>query len=468
MTEVHPPRVTGPQAQVAGLPSASGGPAPHYAPQAALADVRFRGAVAEILQLIANRLQDGASEQEAASTIRDAVRAWAERQVRAGGMMPSPSEREALAQAVYDQRYGLGPLASYLRDPNVENVDVNGCDQVWITYATGERVAGPPVAANDEAFLAMIRTWATRGGQTARDFSAAAPLVNVALTGGARLTATMSVTPRPCLSLRRHGHLDASMARLLQLGTVDQTLAAFLAASVKARCNIIVTGGVNAGKTTMLRALASEIPPGERLATLESEYELYLHTSPQHPDVIAFESREANSEGAGGISLHDLIAHALRHNPQRIIVGEVRRSEIMPMLEAMNSGQDGSMCTLHANSPSEAFDRILILGLRGGLALAERAIHILVGMAVDLIVHVRKRYDGTRTLRYVSEVLEVLPPADTERPAANRLFLPEGPGGRALAAHTPSAQLLERLAAAGFDPSMLDRQRAVARTGAWR
>ena len=103
------------------------------------------------------------------------------------------------------------------------------------------------------------------------------------------------------------------------------------------------------------------------------------------------------------------------------------------MLEAMNSGQDGSMCTLHANSPAEAFDRILILALRGGLALAERAIHILVGMAVDLIVHVRKRFDGTRTVRYVSEVLEVLPPADTERPAVNRLFLPEGPA----AGHSP-------------------------------
>jgi Flp pilus assembly CpaF family ATPase len=465
VTDVHLSPMTEPP--VAGRP-AGGGPVPQVVPQAALADPRFRAVVAEILGLVASRLQDGASQQEAAAIIRDAVRTWAERQVRAGGAVPSPAEREALTQAVYDQRYGLGPLAGYLRDPHVENVDVNGSDEVWITYSTGERVSGPPVAASDEALLAMIRTWAARGGQTARDFSAAAPLVNVALTGGARLTATMSVTPRPCLSLRRHGHLDASLARLMQLGTIDPTLAAFMAAAVKARCNIIVTGGVNAGKTTLLRALASEIPPGERLATLESEYELYLHGSVAHPDVIAFESREANSEGAGGISLHDLVAHALRHNPQRILVGEVRRSEIMPMLEAMNSGQDGSMCTLHANSPSEAFDRILILGLRGGLALAERAIHILVGMAVDLIVHVKKRYDGTRTLRYVSEVLEVLPPADTERPAANRLFLPEGAGGRAVAAHTPSPQMLERLVAAGFDPALLDRHRAMSRTGGWR
>jgi pilus assembly protein CpaF len=130
----------------------------------------------------------------------------------------------------------------------VENVDVNGCDQAWITYGTGERVAGPPVAANDEALLAMIRSWANRGGQTARDFSAASPLANVALASGARMTATMSVTPRPCLSLRRHGHPDITLDRLLKLGSIDATLAAFLAAAVRARCNIIVTGGVNAGK----------------------------------------------------------------------------------------------------------------------------------------------------------------------------------------------------------------------------
>src|SRR5260370_16099963 len=139
-----------------------------------------------------------------------------------------------------------------LRDPRVENVDVDGCEQVWVTYATGERVSGPPVAASDDDLIGMIRNWAARGGQTARDFSAASPLVSVALTGGARLTATMSVTPRPCVSLRRHGQLDITLARLIQLGSIDTTLAGFLAAAVKSRCNIIVTGGVNAGKTTPL------------------------------------------------------------------------------------------------------------------------------------------------------------------------------------------------------------------------
>ena len=410
--------------------------------------------MSEVLALVASRLDDGAAPDTVLPLIRDAARAWAERRARSGMPVPSPADREALAQAVYDQRYGLGPLAVYLRDPAVENIDVNGCDQVWITYATGERVLAPPIAASDDALIELCRTWAARGGWA--DHGPARPPIHPA-------PELERATPRPCLSVRRHGQLDVTLSRLVQLGTVDQTVAAFLAAAVRSRCNIIVTGGVNAGKTTMLRALASEIPPGERVATLETEYELYLHGTARHPDVIAFESREANSEGVGGISLHDLIAHALRHNPQRILVGEVRRSEIMPMLEAMNSGQDGSMCTLHANSPGEAFDRILILGLRGGLALAERAIHILVGMAVDLIVHVRRRYDGHRTVRYVSEILEVMAPGDTDRPSVNRLFLP-GSTGLAAAAHSPSPGMLARLQAAGFQPAMLDHQRLTART----
>ena len=315
-------------------------------PPGGLTDPVLLGGVSENTAMMAAQRDDGASPEDVLPDIREATRRWLESQVRAG-LLPASAggQLDRLARAVHDRRYGLGPLSDYLRDPQVENVDVNGCDQVWVTYASGERVAGPPVAVSDEALISMIRMWATRGGQTARDFSAAAPLVNVALTGSARLTATMSVTPRPCVSLRRHGQPDITLGRLVQLGSIDATVAAFLAAAVRGRCNIIVTGGVNAGKTTLLRALASEIPPDERVATLESEYELYLHELGQHPDVIAFEAREANSEGAGGITLHDLIAHALRHNPRRIIVGEVRRDEIMPMLEAMNSGQDGSMCT---------------------------------------------------------------------------------------------------------------------------
>ena len=267
-----------------------------------VADSRLLAGIPEILAMIADLLPDRAEQPEVMPLITDAARAWSQRQLRQGAPVPGADALETLAQAVYDQRYGLGPLAAYLRDPDVENVDVNGCDGVWVTYSTGERVAAAPIAPSDEALADMIRTWATRGGQTARDFSAASPLVNVALAGGARMTATMAVTPRPCLSLRRHGQLEVTLADLIKLGTIDQVTAGFLAAAVRSRCNIIVTGGVNAGKTTLLRALASEIHPSERIATLESEYELYLHDREQHPDVIAFEAREANSEGAGSVS----------------------------------------------------------------------------------------------------------------------------------------------------------------------
>jgi Flp pilus assembly CpaF family ATPase len=472
-----PPMPVGlPDGQASLLDGQAGGrdpDVPELAPAAAVSErartltaAELTAIVPDILQRAADRLPDDAHAEDARPAIRAACRSWADDRARQSGQMTDPVDVEALAQASYDQRYDMGPLAPYLRDPHVENIDINGCDQVWVSYDTGERAAVAPIAPSDDALVTMIRTWASRGGQTARDFSAASPLVNVAMTTGERLTATMAVTPRPCVSVRRHGQLDITLARLVQLGTVGPALAAFLAAAVRGRCNIIITGGVNAGKTTLLRALAGEIPAEERIATLETEYELFLHTRPEHPDVIAFEAREANSEGVGGITLHDMIAHALRHNPRRILVGEVRRTEIMPMLEAMNSGQDGSMCTLHANSPAEAFDRILILGLRGGLALAERAIHVLVGMAVDLIVHMRRGYDGQRTVRYVSEVLEVLPPGDTERPAVNRLFLPDPVTGRAVAAHTPSPGLVAMLKHGGLESVLLEQNGAV--TGAWR
>ena len=240
MTQIPPParrpaarRAPAPPARGSAATAAAPGPPPAPGRRSGLGDPRLRRGVTEILAMIADRLQDGASQDEALPLIGDAVRAWAERQVRAGAPVLAPADREALAQAVYDQRYGLGPLAGYLRDPQVENVDVNGCDEVWVTYATGERVIGPPVAASDDELIAMIRNWAARGGQTARDFSAASPLVSVALAGGARMTATMSVTPRPCVSLRRHGQLDVTLGRLIQLGTIDPTLAGFLAAAVQ-------------------------------------------------------------------------------------------------------------------------------------------------------------------------------------------------------------------------------------------
>jgi Flp pilus assembly CpaF family ATPase len=439
----------------------AGGPGPILADDMGTST---RAAVAEILGRLAGQLPTRATAQEVMPIIAQAVQDWAQQRAAAGTMV-TPDEQDAIAQAAYDQRYGLGPLAAYLRNHDVENVDVNGCDRVFVTYASGVREQAAPVFGTDAELIAEIRRLAARGGQTAREFTEHEPMVTVAVGGDIRLTATMGVTPRPCVSLRRHGHLDVDLDALIQLETLDRELAEFLKAAVKARLNVIVTGEQGAGKTTLMRALASEIPVGVRVATLESEYELRLHELASHPDVIAFETRQANSEGAGGVTLLEIFPQVLRHNTQRILLGEVRTGEIIPMLEAMNSGQLGSMCTLHANSPEEAFDRILILGLRGGLALAERAIHMLVGMAVDLIVHVSMRHDGRRTIRYVSEILQVMPPGDTERPSVTKIFVPDGPAGQAVFHHSPSGSMLRRLEAAGFSPQLLGGTTA---SGGWR
>jgi Flp pilus assembly CpaF family ATPase len=415
-----------------------------------------RAAVHGILAKLGEQLADGAAAEEVMPRIRHAVSTWAIRQ--AGHGLPGDAgEQEELAQAVYDERYGLGPLEELLRQPGVENIDLNGAASVWLTYSTGERAQHAPVFADDGDMVATIRRLAERAGHTARMFTESTPMVEIAVSG-VRITATMMVTPQPCVSVRRHRLLDVDLNQLIELGTLTPATAGLLAAAVKARLNIVFTGAQGAGKTTLLRAAASQIAPHERIATMESARELYLHELPGHPDVISLEERQANSEGVGAITLRDLFPQVLRHNAPRILVGEVRQGEIVAMLEAMNSGADGSMCTLHADSPDEAFDRILILALaRGGLVINERALHMLVGMAVDLIVHIHARHDGHRTVRYVSEILEVMPPADAERPSTNKIFVPGGPAGTATPSGiTPSRKMLDRLEAAGMDIHLLD------------
>jgi Flp pilus assembly CpaF family ATPase len=413
----------------------------------------FRAAVEEIRTQVAEAVDEAADREEAMRLIRVGVSRWAQDRLLLGSEVPAEQVQRQLAQAVFDERFAMGALSAVLEDPDVENIDVNGCDQVWITYADGVKVRGPAVAASDEELIEKVRLWGIHGGMTAREFSAASPLLNTALEQGTRLSAVMAVTPRPHLSIRRHRLTEVTLPMLHKLGTIDEGLRSLLAAAVRARKNIVVTGGVNAGKTTLLRALAAEIDPDERIATLESEYELYLHRLESHHDVVALESRLANSEGVGAITLHDLIPQALRLNPARIIVGEVRSTEVIPMLEAMNSGQEGSLTTIHANRAEEIFNRILILALRGGLHIAPEAIHLLTGMALDLVVHIQ--HEPRSNARYVAEVMEVLPPADAALPARNIIYRP-GPSGRAVPAATP--HFLPELVAAGFQADLLDHR----------
>jgi Flp pilus assembly CpaF family ATPase len=413
--------------------------------------MNFRAAVKEINAALDDQIAavDG-DLTRARIVVADHVRAWAQARATAGRPLLAAAEHSRLVSAVMDERFGLGAVQSLLADPEVEEIDINGPHQVWVHYAGGRKEQGPPVADSDDELADKVRRWASRAA-SAREFSSARPLLNVAQDVGVRMAATMSVTTRTHVSIRRQRLMDVTLDELVGRGSIDEVLRQFLAAAVRARLDILVTGGVAAGKTTLLRALCSEFDLGERIITLESERELYLDHLDRHADVVSYEARAANQEGIGAITLVDLIPQVLRMNPDRILVGEVRHSEMLALLQAVDNGLEGSLTTLHANSGAEVFGRILTLCAYAEHHPEPADLFRLIGRAVDLVVHLRR--DRTTGHRYVTEVLEVLEPADSHEPAINRIFV-AGPEGRAVPTGiTPKAA--GELEAAGFDRRLL-------------
>lgn len=416
-------------------------------------DGYFLDAVADVNRKLDDQVTSETTAERMQELIEEAVRVWIDDHAASGKFRLAPGLEARLVRAVRDERFGLGALQPLLENTDIETIDVNGCDQVWINYADGSKELGDPIADSDDHLVELIRRWGAYQGQTARDFSPARPRLRLALPDGSRLTAMMAVTPRPCLSIRRHRMLDVDLDQLVDHGTLDIGLREFLRAAVRARKDIVVTGGMGSGKTTFARALAADFPTDERVVTVENEYELFLHTLPhRHDDIVAFEAREPNAEGLGGIPVRQLVTDALRLNAARIIVGEVLGDELVPMLTAMNTGGEGSLCTLHADSASEVFARMLILADSGGLTYPPATLYRLAGMAVDFVVHlahdVHHEHGRTVNRRYVAEVLEVLPPGDSEEPATNHVYVP-GPDGRAQPHTLP--QCTGDLERAGFD-----------------
>lgn len=420
-----------------------------------VAEATVRAAVGAINRALDDQIAAETAPEQARDLIAAQVRAWISAQAGSGRYMLTAELESRLVYAVYNERFGLGALQPLLEDPDIETIDVNGSDVVWISYADGRKEQGDPVADSDAQLVELVRRWGAYQGQTARDFSPAKPRLRLALPDGSRLTALMTVTPRPVLSIRRHRMLDVDLDELVDYGTLDPGLRAFLRACVRARKDIVITGGMSAGKTTFARALAADIPREERIVTVENEYELFLHTLPhRHADIVAMEAREANAEGLGGITVRELVTDALRLNAKRIIVGEVLGDELVPMLVAMNTGGEGSLCTIHADSAEEVFSRMLILAGSGGLSYPPATLFQLAGMACDFVVHLRHEvthHDSHPVnFRYVSQVIEVLPPGDTEEPATNPVYVP-GTDGRAVPHTLP--QCAADLEAAGFDPA---------------
>jgi Flp pilus assembly CpaF family ATPase len=385
----------------------------------------------------------------ATSIIQDRLRRVAERDIANGAAALSSDEDAAVLQAVLDTMFGAGVLERLLADPAVENIDAIGCDRVWVSYADGRKAPGPQLWRTDAEMVEHLRRLGARTGGSERRFDAAQVDLNLQLPSGARLFAVLGVTPRPCLSVRRHRKAAASLAELRAGGMFDDRLEAFLAAAVRARLNVLVAGGTNAGKTTLLRALLGEADRMERLVTIEDNRELGLeHLHDRHVDVVAMEARDANTEGEGAVTLAELVRMALRMNPSRVVVGEVRGSEVIPMLNAMSQGNDGSMCTIHASSSEGVVDRVASYCVQAPERLDRVASNLLLANAVDLIVFISQRPTDTGLRRWVSSVREVVG-AEEQHVATNEIFRCDGNG--AAPTGVPLRQsTAQRLAAVGY------------------
>ena len=415
----------------------------------------------EVLARLAERRQGDAStgtsfsvEDERAlgrALIAEALDALAREAIAGGRAVLAPDDEDKLAREVFDALFGMDLLQRLLDDPSVENINANGCDRVFVRYADGRSEQVGPIARSDAELVDLLRTSAARVGNTERRFDTGTPRLSLQLPDGSRLFAVMAVSARPALSVRRHRYLKVTCDDLIGLRTLDAALRSFLGAAMRAKKSCVICGGTGVGKTTLLRAMAADIPPGERIVTIEDSLELGLDRFPEvHPDVVALEAREPNVEGEGAITLAELVRWALRMSSDRVIVGEARGEEVLSLLNAMSQGTDGSMATLHASSSKGAFAKLATYAVQAPERLPMEATNLLVANAVDFVIYLAQDPSG---IRYVSSVREVVD-AEGSMVVSNEVFRP-GPGGRAVPGAPLRQDTCDQLEASGFEPDLL-------------
>jgi pilus assembly protein CpaF len=313
----------------------------------------------------------------------------------------SVADRARLAQEVVDEVLGHGPIEPFLRDPSVTEIMVNGPDQVFVERAGVLHAVD--VRFIDETHLR--RTIEKIVARVGRRIDESSPMVDARLPDGSRVNAVIApiALDGPVLTVRKFAADPFSVADLVSFGTFTPAVADFLRLCVQGRLNVLVTGGTGSGKTTTLNVMSSFIPAGERIVTIEDAAELQL----RQPHVVRMESRPANVEGRGEVRIRDLVRNALRMRPDRIVVGEVRDGAALDMLQAMNTGHEGSITTVHANSPRDGLSRLETMVLMAGVELPVKAIREQVSSALDLIVHQARLRDGSRRIVAVSEVLSL-------------------------------------------------------------
>ena len=307
-------------------------------------------------------------------------------------------ERSLLVRQVVDEVCGLGPIQPLLEDASITEVMINGCDSIFYEREGELFEAETSFDSPEQIMIAIDRILAPLG----RRLDRSSPLVSARLANGDRVNAVASpiAIDGPAVTIRKFSDRVRTLGRLVELGSVPGWYAQLLAWAVRARRSIAVAGSTGSGKTTLLNALSCEIPLGERIVTIEDSAELRFDA---HPNVVSLETRDASIEGSGEITIRDLVKNALRMRPDRIVVGEVRGEECIDMLQAMNTGHDGSLTTLHAGSAQEAVLRLVLMA-RFGMDLPTALIEEQIATAVDLLVMARRMPDGTRVVASMSEV----------------------------------------------------------------
>ncbi len=376
--------------------------------------------------------------------MREQIGSVVERLVAEENIPITLAERERLIEEILDEVFGLGPLEPLLKDPSISDIMVNGFDSVYVERAG--RLVETNVRFKDQAHVRMIidRIVSNIG----RRIDDSSPIVDARLADGSRMCAVIPPLSLigPVISIRRFGKKLLTTDDLLKNETFTAGMLDFLSGCVEARLNIIVSGGSGSGKTTMLNTLSRFIPESERVVTIEDTAELQM----QQEHLVRLETRPMNIEGAGAISQRDLVINALRMRPDRIIIGECRGPEALDMMQAMNTGHDGSMTTTHANSARDAFSRLETMVMMASQNIPDKVIRQMLSSAVNIVVHCARLIDGTRKITGISEVAGI---ADDQL-EIHEIFGFERTG------ISPRGHVLGKFAASGTRPVCLDRLKA--------
>ena len=331
-----------------------------------------------------------------------------------GEVVPlSFAERERPSPQIHDEIFGLGPLEQLLKDPNVSDILVNRYDRVYIEKA-GKLELTTLAFKDNTHLMQIIERIVSRVGRRVDESS---PMVDARLTDGSRVNAIIPplAIDGPCLSIRRFGRDPITARQMIENLTLTESMLELLSAMVKGRLNILVSGGTGAGKTTLLNVLSGYIPNSDRIVTIEDAAELQL----KQEHIVRLETRPPNIEGKGAVRQRQLVINSLRMRPDRIVVGEVRGEEAFDMLQAMNTGHEGSLTTVHANSPRDAMARIENMVSMANLNIPERAVRQQIASAVHAVIQIARLADGTRKVITISEVTGM----DDDRIAMHDIFV---------------------------------------------